>query len=112
MAMTNDAIKILNKITEEDPEIQEMVRESSLNAEVAQLIYTARTQAGLTQQQLADCIGTKQSVIARLEDADYEGYEGHSLSILQKIARALNQRLEVHLIPMKLTASTGRSRPS
>ena len=78
-----------------DPEIEEMVRESSLNAELAQLIYTARKQAGLTQQQLADRIGTKQSVIARLEDADYEG---HSLSMLQKIARALNQRLEVKLV--------------
>lgn len=106
MAMTNDAIKILNKMTENNPEIQEMVRESSLNAELAQLIYTARTQAGLTQQQLADRIGTKQSVIARLEDADYEG---HSLSMLQKIARALNQRLEVHLMPMKLSAFTGGS---
>ena len=95
MAMTNDAIKILKKMTAIDPEIQEMVRESSLNAELAQLIYTARKQAGLTQQQLADRIGTKQSVIARLEDADYEG---HSLSMLQKIARALNQRLEVKLV--------------
>lgn len=97
MAMTNDALKILNQMTADDPEIEEMVRESSLNAELAQLIYTARTQAGLTQQQLADRIGTKQSVIARLEDADYEG---HSLSMLQKIARALNQRLEVNLIPI------------
>ncbi|WP_228061682.1 helix-turn-helix domain-containing protein [[Phormidium] sp. LEGE 05292] len=82
-------------MTADDPEIEEMVRESSLNAELAQLIYTARKQAGLTQQQLADRIGTKQSVIARLEDADYEG---HSLSMLQKIARALNQRLEVKLV--------------
>ncbi|MCY7320620.1 MAG: helix-turn-helix transcriptional regulator, partial [Phormidesmis sp. CAN_BIN36] len=57
----------------------------------------ARTQAGLTQQQLADRIGTKQSVIARLEDAEYEG---HSLSMLQKIAQALDQQLEIHLIPI------------
>ncbi len=97
MAKTNDALKILKRMTADDPEIEEMVRESSLNAELAQLIYTARTQAGLTQQQLADRIGTKQSVIARLEDADYEG---HSLSMLYKIAQALNQRLEVHLIPI------------
>lgn len=97
MAKTNDALKILKRMTADDPEIEEMVRESSLNAELAQLIYTARTQAGLTQQQLADRIGTKQSVIARLEDADYAG---HSLSMLYKIAQALNQRLEVHLIPI------------
>jgi ribosome-binding protein aMBF1 (putative translation factor) len=97
MAKTNDALKILQQITSEDPEMEEMIKESSLNAELAQLIYRARTQAGLTQQQLANRIGTKQSVIARVEDAEYEG---HSLSMLQKIARALNQRLEVHLIPI------------
>lgn len=105
MAMTNDALKILNQMTADDPDIEEMVRESSLNLELAQLIYTARTQAGLTQQQLAERVGTKESVIARLEDADYEG---HSLSMLQKIARALNQRLEVHLIPIALTTSSPR----
>lgn len=95
MAKTNDALKILQQMTSEDPEMEEMIKESSLNAELAQLIYQARTQAGLTQQQLADRVGTKQSVIARLEDAEYEG---HSLSMLQRIACALNQRLEVRLI--------------
>ncbi|MEG3842267.1 helix-turn-helix transcriptional regulator [Microcoleus sp. herbarium14] len=99
MAKTNDAVKILQQMTSEDPEMEEMIKESSFNAELAQLIYHVRTQAGLTQQQLADRIGTKQSVIARLEDAEYEG---NSLLIMQKIARALNQRLEVHLIPIAL----------
>jgi ribosome-binding protein aMBF1 (putative translation factor) len=94
MAKTTDALKIIEKINRTDPELQEMVAEASINAHVAQLIYEARTKAGLTQQQLADLIGTKQSAIARLEDADYEG---HSLSMLQRIARALNQRLEIQL---------------
>jgi ribosome-binding protein aMBF1 (putative translation factor) len=97
MAKTDDALKILQKLTSEDPEMQEMIKEASLNAELAQLIYQTRIQAGLTQQQLADRMGTKQSVIARLEDADYEG---HSLSMLQRIAKALNRRLEIHLIPL------------
>jgi ribosome-binding protein aMBF1 (putative translation factor) len=97
MAKTNDALKILQQLTSEDSEMEEMIKESSLHAELAQLIYQVRTQAGLTQQQLADRIGTKQSVIARLEDAEYEG---HSLLMLQRIARALNQRLEIHLVPI------------
>jgi ribosome-binding protein aMBF1 (putative translation factor) len=59
------------------------------------LIYTARKQSGLTQQQLADLIQTKQSVIARLEDADYEG---HSLSMLQRIGDALGQRIEISMV--------------
>ncbi|WP_373525363.1 multiprotein-bridging factor 1 family protein [Nostoc sp.] len=61
---------------------------------MAQLIYEARTSSGLTQKQLAELVGTKQPVIARLEDADYEG---HSLSMLQKIAHALNQRVVIQL---------------
>jgi ribosome-binding protein aMBF1 (putative translation factor) len=97
MAKTNDALKILKQMTANNSETEEMIQESSLNVELAQLIYTARTQAGLTQQQLADLSGIKQSVIARLEDADYEG---HLLSMLYRIAQALNQRLEVHLIPI------------
>lgn len=97
MAKTDDALNILKQMTAGDSELEEMVKESSLNAKLAQLIYEGRIRAGLTQQQLAERIGTKQSVIARLEDADYEG---HSLSMLQKIARALNQRLEIHLIPI------------
>lgn len=97
MAKTSNALKILEKINRSDFELQEMVAESTINAQVAQSIYEARIKAGLTQQQLADRIGTKQPVIARLEDADYEG---HSVSMLQKIAIALNQRLEIHLIAM------------
>ena len=96
MAKTSDALKILEALTEKDEALEEMVREASLNARVAQIIYDARTQAGLTQQQLADLTETKQSVIARLEDADYEG---HSLSMLQRIAQALNQRVEIQLMP-------------
>jgi ribosome-binding protein aMBF1 (putative translation factor) len=98
MARTDDALKILEKMTQADPELEEMVKEASLNAAVAQLIYDARSKAGLTQQQLAARIGTQQSVIARLEDADYEG---HSLSMLQRIACALNQRVEINLLPME-----------
>ena len=62
------------------------------------IIYEARSSAGLTQAQLAKLVGTRQSVIARLEDADYKG---HSLFMLQRIAAALNSRLELHLVPAR-----------
>jgi predicted transcriptional regulator len=96
MKKTNDAMKIIHKMMKEDIELQEMLRESSLNAQVSQIIYDARKQAGLTQKQLADLVGTTQSVIARLEDADYEG---HSLSMLARIAAALNQKVEIKISP-------------
>jgi transcriptional regulator with XRE-family HTH domain len=59
------------------------------------MIYDARTKAGLSQRQLAELVGSKQSVIARLEDADYEG---HSLNMLQRIGNALGQRLELRFV--------------
>jgi ribosome-binding protein aMBF1 (putative translation factor) len=95
MAKTKDALKILDHITGADPEFEELIAEETINAQVARMIYEARTKAGLSQQQLADLIGTKQPVIARLEDADYEG---HSLTMLQRIAAALNQKSEIRLL--------------
>jgi ribosome-binding protein aMBF1 (putative translation factor) len=50
-----------------------------MNLEVAQMIYDARAKAGLSQRELAQLTGSRQSVIALLEDADYSG---HSLSML------------------------------
>ena len=92
MAKTSDALKIIDGLIGDDSEMENLIREASLNAIVAQLIYEARTARGLTQKQLADRVGTKQSAIARLEDADYDG---HSLSMLQKIAGTLNQKVEI-----------------
>jgi predicted transcriptional regulator len=102
MTKTNDAVEIVTRrYVKDDPALQDLLREASLNAKVAQLIYTSRKQAGLTQQQLADLIGTKQSVIARLEDADYEG---HSLSMLQRIGEALGQRIEIQMVPTEASS--------
>lgn len=96
MSNTDDALKIIRKSIGDDPELEDMLRESSINAQVSMIIYDIRKQAGLTQSQLAEAIGTTQSVIARLEDADYEG---HSLSMLTRIASALNQKLEIKMSP-------------
>ncbi|MDZ7965602.1 MAG: helix-turn-helix transcriptional regulator [Nostoc sp. DedSLP03] len=52
-------------MTSSDPELEAMVAKASINAEVAQLIYEARTKAGLTQKQLAELVDTKQPVIGR-----------------------------------------------
>jgi transcriptional regulator with XRE-family HTH domain len=89
---TSDALEIIDKtIVCDNAEFRELVEEATVNALVAQAIYDGRKSAGLTQAELADLIGTKQPVISQLEDADYEG---HSLSMLKRIADALNQRLE------------------
>ena len=67
------------------------------------MIHAARTQAALTQQELAERIGTRQPVIARLEDADYAG---HSLSMLHRVAAAPGKSLEIGLLPSKRKRKT------
>ena len=90
---TQDAVQILHgRYVKDDPERKAALQEERVNAEVARLIYEMRTAAGLSQQQLAELLETTQSVISRLEDADYEG---RSLSMLERIASALNQKLTV-----------------
>ena len=88
------ASKVIDDFIGGDDELREMIRQEVLNAEIGQMIYDARTKAGLTQQQLANRLGTTQSVISRLESADYEG---HSLSMLQRIAEVLGHKLELRL---------------
>jgi ribosome-binding protein aMBF1 (putative translation factor) len=96
MAKTTDALELLDRMIGDDAEMRHMIAEERVNAQVAQMIYEARTEASLTQKALAVLIGSKQPVIARLEDADYDG---HSISMLQRIAAALGKRLDIRLLP-------------
>ena len=98
MAKTRDANRIIDDVTGDDEELQQMIAEETVNAEVARFIYEARKMASLTQAELAKLVGSNQPVIARLEDADYEG---HSLTMLQRIAIALNQRVESNFVPVE-----------
>jgi predicted transcriptional regulator len=61
--------------------------------DLAFLVREMRDEAGLTQTELAKRVGTTQSVIARLEDAEYTG---HSLTMLERIAAACGMSLKLH----------------
>jgi ribosome-binding protein aMBF1 (putative translation factor) len=90
---TSNAVQILrDRYVKDDPQRKASVEAERMNAQVARMIYDIRNDAGLTQKELARRVGTTQSVISRLEDADYEG---HSLSMLNRIAEALQQKLSV-----------------
>lgn len=94
---TTDGLKILHdRFVKGDPKRLAAMARHRQNFEIAMEIFDLRQKAGLTQKQLADKISTTQSVISRLEDADYRG---HSLEMLRRIAEALNCRLEVHITP-------------
>ena len=92
----DNAAKILHdRYIGDDAERQVSLEEERLSAQVARSIYRMRIDAGLTQKQLAELVGTTQSVISRLEDADYEG---HSISMVSRIAMALDRRVEVRVV--------------
>jgi len=99
---TTDAWQMLEHRLGDDQELWNMVDEERLNLQIAQAIYQARTKAGVTQKQLAEKAGTAQPNIARLEDADYQG---HSLPMLRRVARALGLRLE-----LRFARRSGRGR--
>lgn len=56
-----------------------------------------REHAGLSQKELAARLGTTQQQISRLESP---AYEGHSLSMLRRVAAALHARVSVVLEPL------------
>ena len=96
---TSDAVEIMHRryFAGKPKRILELEEERA-NAEVARKIYELRQKAGLTQQELARLVGTTASVICRLEDADYQG---HSLSMLRRIAAALDKRVEIRFVPVR-----------
>jgi len=96
---TSDAVEILHRrYYEGRPERVSALEQARTEDELARKIYELREQAGLTQERLAKLVGTTASVISRLEDSEYEG---HSLTMLKRIAAAVNKRVEIRFLPKK-----------
>lgn len=79
---------------------REVLRDPQFKAEYVKqqpefVLIRARIEKGLTQKELADKIGTKQSVISRFES----GRANPSLAFLQRLAKALDASLEITLTP-------------
>jgi predicted transcriptional regulator len=93
---TSNALRLLDRLIGDDSELRVMIEEERVNVQVAREIYELRTDRGLSQKQLAELVGIRQSAIARLEDADDEG---HSLRMLPRIADALDAHLSMRFVP-------------
>jgi HTH-type transcriptional regulator/antitoxin HipB len=78
-------------VQHQDPGFVAAERELEPGYQVARL----RIQRGLTQAQLAEMVGTRQPSIARLEN----GISVPSLSFLDRIAKALDARIELNFVP-------------
>ena len=76
-----------------DPATQAAYESQTAEFDMARELIAARTQAGLTQADVAERMGTTQSTVARLEG----GKAAPSLRSLQRYAQAVGRRAVVHL---------------
>ena len=76
-----------------DPEVRIQYEEEKIKSEIAFMVKRAREKTGLTQAELAERVGTSQSVIARLEGGN--DTRTPSLSLLSRIAESCNAILEL-----------------
>lgn len=76
-----------------DPSFRKGYEEASRKVNLGYQIHLAREKAGMTQQQLARKIGTRQSNISRLECGDYN----FTVDMLEKITQALGVSLRIKI---------------
>src|SRR5437879_11502255 len=93
---TSDALALVEGLSGKSQQMADLVEQEQANLDIARKIYELRSKAKLSQTELARKVGTTQSVISRLEDADYDG---HSLEMLRRIAQALGQEVRVLMEP-------------
>ena len=75
-----------------DPVFAERFKKAGEAWDIALQLASLRKQLGLSQKQLAKLAKTTQQQISRLESPSYEG---HSLSMLRRVAEVLGARVHV-----------------
>ena len=77
-----------------DPDFAERFEKAGEAWDVALKLASLRKEAGLSQKELAGRVGTSQQQISRLESPSYEG---HSLSMLRRVAEVLGATVHVDI---------------
>ena len=77
-----------------DPDFAARFKKAGQAWEVAMWLAALRKESGLSQKELASRLGTSQQQISRLESP---GYEGHSLSMIRRVADALGATVQVRI---------------
>jgi ribosome-binding protein aMBF1 (putative translation factor) len=81
----------VKKQLSKDPEVKKEYEKLKVLYDIKREIIKLRIEQGLSQQELADKVGTKQSAISRLENGEYNP----SIDFLNKVAKALGKELLV-----------------
>ena len=88
-----DDFEKLEKRLMRNPAFRKEHESTRVEFEISRTIIRARIEKGLTQKQLAQIAGTKQSAISRLEG----GNSNPSIAFLKKVSTALGSRLQVSI---------------
>jgi len=75
-----------------DPEVAAAYAEMGPEFEMIASLIELRRERGLSQEELAEAVGTRQPAIARIESGRYKGM---SVATLEKLAKALKARLVI-----------------
>ena len=78
----------------QNEEVLKELRNNEAEYKIIEEIITARQEKNLTQKDLAELVGTKQSNISRLESGNYNP----TLEFLNKIAKAIGKELEIRIV--------------
>ena len=79
------------KLLLKDPEVRKALIEIEPEYQIARALIRARIDKNLTQKQLATKLGTKQSVLSRVENAKTTP----TVSFLKRLAEVLNMNLKI-----------------
>ena len=77
-----------------DPDFARRYQKAGEAWDVALQLAALRKKAGLSQKELAQMVGTTQQQISRLESTSYEG---HSLSMLRRVAEVLGAKVHIDI---------------
>jgi transcriptional regulator with XRE-family HTH domain len=79
-------------------EVQAEYDALTLEFALLRMMLRARQEAGLSQADVAERMGTKREAVARLESSLASGKHSPSIATLQKYAHAVGQRIEVRFV--------------
>jgi len=89
-----DHEKATEKLYEDRPEVKKKIEEDpDPMLELQSQILELRLEKGLSQEELAEKAGTKQTIISRVE----RGANQPSIDTIQKIAKALDRKVKIKL---------------
>ena len=110
---TTSAVEILHHLYfKNDPEMIQMLEAERIKGNIGQQVYDLREAASLTQEQLAEKIGTTAKVIDDLEMTDYDDNAiGNAVLMLQCIAKAVGKQIEFRIVPLKAEPTQTELKP-